>query len=186
MDFFHNNFVFNYIILPIIIFCSRILDVSIGTVRIILINRGFKFIAPILGFFEVLIWLIIISQVLNNLNNVIGFIAFSAGFATGNLVGMVIEEKLAFGYNIIRIITNKDQEKIILNLVESGFGVTRLKAEGSTGPVNIIFTVVRRKDLKKAIDIIQNCSKNSFYTIEDVRYSNKGVFPNKFNQKKLI
>ena len=95
--------VFNWVILPALIFVSRIFDVSFGTLRIIFVSRGKRSIAPFLGFFEVLIWLLAISQIMQNLNNFACYIAYAGGFAMGNYIGMRIEEKLAMGTMIIRV-----------------------------------------------------------------------------------
>jgi uncharacterized protein YebE (UPF0316 family) len=101
-SFFNSN-LFGYLILPLLIFFARICDVSIGTMRIIFVSKGKKNIAPLLGFFEVLIWIIVISKIMQNLNNYVNYVAYAAGFATGNLVGMIIEEKLAVGVQMIRV-----------------------------------------------------------------------------------
>ena len=90
----------------VLIFLARICDVSIGTMRIIFVSKGKRNIAPILGFFEVLIWITAISKIMENLDNYVNFIAYAAGFATGNFVGMIIEEKLAMGILMIRVFAN--------------------------------------------------------------------------------
>src|SRR5512136_2996901 len=95
---FFNSDTFSYVIMPLLIFLARICDVSIGTMRIIFVSKGKKNIAPILGFFEVLIWITAISKIMQNLDDYINYVAYAAGFATGNLVGMILEEKLAMGF----------------------------------------------------------------------------------------
>ena len=86
---------FAWVVLPLLIFFARICDVTLGTIRVIFISKGFKYIAPCIGFFEVIIWLLAIGQVMNNITNVASYIAYGAGFATGTFVGMAIEEKLS-------------------------------------------------------------------------------------------
>ena len=167
------------IILPLFIFVSRILDVSIGTIRIIFVSRGKKFLAPILGFFEVLIWIIVIGQVMQNLGSVFSYIAYAGGFATGTLVGMIIEEKLAIGVVVVRIIVMKEQCRIQKRLSEAGFGVTSVDAQGKTGEVKIIYSIMKRKELEDAIDIIESCDSKVFYSIEDAKKVNLGVFRTK-------
>ena len=98
---------YTYLLLPLLIFCARIIDVSIGTLRIIFVSKGKRNIAPLLGFFEVLVWILAISEIMQNLNNWVCYVAYAAGFAAGNYVGMIIEEKLAIGILIIRIIIIK-------------------------------------------------------------------------------
>src|SRR4030042_6955791 len=114
MDFqtiIHSEY-FAWIILPILIFLGRIIDVSIGTVRIIYVARGMKLLASIFGFFEVLIWLVAITQIMQHLSNIVIYLTYAAGFATGNYLGIMIENKLAVGYIAVRIITQKNSNKI--------------------------------------------------------------------------
>lgn len=168
---------FTWIILPLLIFCARICDVSIGTVRIIFISRGQKIIAPLLGFFEILIWLVAIGKIMQNLTNVIAYVAYAGGFAMGNFIGILIEEKLAVGMVIIRIITRKDASALIETLKSMGFGVTSIDAEGNEGPVNIVYSVLKRSDLESVIVIVEKYNPKAFYSIEDVRAVREGIFP---------
>lgn len=167
------------VVLPLLIFVSRILDVSIGTIRIIFVSRGKKFLAPILGFFEVLIWIIVIGQVMQNLGSVFSYLAYAGGFATGTFVGMIIEEKLAIGMVVVRIIIMKDQCQIQERLSEAGFGVTTVDARGKTGEVKIIYSIMKRKELDEAVNIIEGCDSKVFYSIEDIKKVNLGVFRKK-------
>lgn len=172
---------FSLIILPVLIFLARICDVSIGTLRIILVGRGHKILAPLLGFFEVLVWLIAIQQIMQNLTNIVYYLAYAAGFAAGNFVGMLIEEKIALGILIIRIITNQSAEKLVEQLRDQDYGVTSIDAAGKTGPVNVLYTVIRRSDLKNIINLINNYHPNAFYSVEDVKLVREGIFPSKAN-----
>lgn len=180
MEFFNSD-LFTYAILPVLIFCSRIIDVSIGTVRLILLSKGHKYIAPLLGFFEVLIWLTAISRIMQNLDNVFCFIAYAGGFATGNFIGMKIEERLALGSVIIRVICKLPADDLMNMLNEKGFGATYIKAQGNREEVCIIYTVVKRTAVNQVIEIINRFNPNAFYSIEDVKYVNQGVFPEKKN-----
>ncbi|PNR94982.1 DUF2179 domain-containing protein [Petrotoga olearia] len=168
---------FSLVIFPIIIFAMRLCDVSLMTIRIIFVSKGIKFWASVLGFFEIMVWLIAISQVMNNLDKPLYAIAYALGFATGNYLGAFLEEKIAIGVNLVRVITNKEAQPLVDYLNKEGFGVTSIDAEGSKGPVKIIYSVVRRKDLKKIIDIVNEFNPNAFYSIEEVRGINKGIFP---------
>ena len=165
---------FTYGLLPFLIFCARIIDVTLDTLRIIFISRGNKIVAPILGFFEVLIWLIAITRIMQNLDNWTTYVAYAAGFAVGNYVGLYFEEKLAIGIQVIRVITGKDSSELINNLRKEGFGVTTMKAEGKKGPVDIIFLIVQRNAIQNAIAIINHFNPKAFYSIEDVRSLNVG------------
>src|SRR5512139_2116447 len=139
--------VYAWVVLPLLVFCARVLDVSLGTLRIIFISRGRRKFAPLLGFFEVLIWIVVVSQVIQNLHSPLAFIAYAAGFATGNYVGMWIEDKLAIGTLIVRVIVPQEASQLMARLHDAGYGVTSIDARGSTGQVTLIYTVVKRKDL---------------------------------------
>ncbi|MBN2514887.1 MAG: DUF2179 domain-containing protein [Deltaproteobacteria bacterium] len=168
---------FKWIILPLLIFSARIIDVTLGTIRIIYISRGLKYLAPIFGFFEVLIWLLAIGQIMQNLTNVVYYIAYATGFATGNFVGIYIEERMAVGTVIIRIITQKDASELIQYLRSEGYGVTSIDATGMTGPVKVIFTTIRRQNLEEIIKHIRRFNPKAFFSVEDVRFAKEGVFP---------
>ncbi|MBN1433280.1 DUF2179 domain-containing protein [Candidatus Fermentibacterales bacterium] len=160
---------FAYAVLPAAIFLARIVDVSIGTVRIILTGKGMRYLAPLLGFVEVLIWLLAIGQIMQNLSNWLCYVAYAAGFATGNFVGILIEGRLALGVALVRIIVPGDPERLLEYLKESRFRTTRVPAEGEMGPVEIIFTVVSRKQLPEVESVIRRFNPKAFYTVEDVR-----------------
>jgi len=174
---FLDSNLFNYLILPLLIFLSRVLDVSIGTLRIIFVAKGKKYVAPILGFFEVFIWLLAISSIMQNLDNYINFFAYAGGFAAGNYVGMLLEEKIALGVMIVRVITQKPADMLITKLNSMGFGITSVDAKGSKDEVNIIYTIIHRNEMKKVLDIIKEYNPKAFYSVEDVRYVNEGAFP---------
>ena len=168
---------YTWVILPLIIFLTRILDVTLGTLRIIFISRGRKNIAPLLGFVEVLIWITVVSQIIGGVQNFVAYLAYAAGFSAGNYVGMWIEEKLAIGTLVIRIILTQDAKDLIDKLRQAGFGVTHVDAQGSTGPVILVYTVFLRKELGRIISIIDATSPKSFFTIEELRSVQQGIFP---------
>lgn len=168
--------VYSFVILPLMIFTARIFDVTIGTIRIILVSKGQKLVAPLLGFIEVLIWIIVIGQIMGNLDNWICYFAYAAGFATGNYVGMIIEEKIALGIVSLRLVTAKEATTLIDVLKENGFGMTYMNAQGAKGPVHVLYITVPRKKLNHLITFINNYNPGAFYTIEDIKFVNKGVF----------
>lgn len=176
---FYDSGLFTYFLLPLLIFLARIADVSLGTLRIILLSKGKKYLAPILGFFEVLIWIVAISKIIQNLDNYVNYIAYAAGFATGNYIGILLEEKLAMGILVVRIITSKETPKLISNLQTEGYGVTVVEAAGSKENVHVIYTVIKRNDLKDVVNIIKHYNPKAFYSVEDVRYTNEGIFPSR-------
>jgi uncharacterized protein YebE (UPF0316 family) len=169
-----NPEIVNFVILPLLIFTARIFDVTIGTMRIILVARGKKLIAPLLGFFEVLIWIIAISQIMENLSNWVSFVAYAAGFATGNYVGMLLEEKLAMGIVGVRIITARSGENLITYLKDKGYSLTYTEAHGREEEVHLIFITLKRSKLKELVELIHSFNPKAFYTIEDIRYASTG------------
>ena len=162
--------IMNWVVIPTLIFLARLIDVPISTVRVMFIGRGLRNTATLLGFFEVLIWLIAISQIFQNLNNWLFYVTYAAGFAAGTYIGMLIENKLAVGNVIIRIISNNPFQVLISELSVRGFGYTYLPAQGSQGPANLIFMVIRRKRLNEIIQLIKTNMPDAFYTIEDIQY----------------
>ena len=167
------------VITMLYIFFARICDVSIGTMRIVLISRGYRYVAPLLGFVEVLIWLTAISRALASLECVYSYIIYAAGFAAGNYVGMLLEAKLPFGYKSLRVITTKEVSALPLMLRDEGFGVTISDGTGLRGPVCIIYSLVPKKKLDRFLEIVNILEPNAFITIEEVRPFNPGFVSNK-------
>ena len=179
---FFNSDAFTYGILPLLIFLARICDVSIGTMRIIFVSKGKKNIAPFLGFFEVLIWIIAISKIMQNLDNYLNYVAYAAGFATGNFVGMIIEERLAIGIQMIRVFISENGMELVKTLNSNGFGATTVEAHGAKEKVHLVYTIVHRNEMEKVLEVINAFNPRAFYTIEDVKAVNEGIFnPRKQN-----
>ena len=171
-----NSEVVTYVILPLFIFLARIFDVSLGTLRIIFVTKGMRSVAPLVGFFEVLIWLLAISRIMQDLDNWLCYIAYAAGFASGNFVGMYLEERLAIGHEMIRVITRKDATSLIEELRGKGYGVTSVKAEGIEGEVAVIYIIARRSMIKEVLDEINRFNPRALYTVESIKYVNKEIF----------
>lgn len=178
--------IFNYVVFPFIIFLMRLTDVTLMTLRIIFVSKGYKLWSSVMGFFEVSVWLVAISQVMNNLDKPLYAIAYAVGFACGNYLGAYLDEKIALGVNLLQIITNKDAEQLVKYLRDNDFGVTSINAEGARGPVKVIYSVVRRKDLNKIIQIVNEFNPNAFYSVAEVRSVNKGIFPVKTPKDKKL
>jgi uncharacterized protein YebE (UPF0316 family) len=174
---FYNSDLFKWVILPILIFTARLIDVSLGTLRIIFVSHGLKYIAPIVGFIEINIWLLAIGQIMQNLDNLMCSLAYAGGFAMGAFFGMLIEEKLSIGMVMVRIICKHDTTELIKSLTEANYGVTTHDAEGVKGPVKIIFAVIRREDLHGILDRIHKIHPHAFYSVEDVRSVGEAMFP---------
>lgn len=162
--------------LPLLIFAAETCVVTFGTLRSIFVARGLKKFAVVLGLIESTFWLFAIGQVVSNLSHLPCSIAYAVGFTCGNFMGMTIEEKLAIGTQVVRIITSKPAEQLVTQLNAADFGVTCVEGDGATGPVNVIFTIVKRKQMKEVLRMMSQFDPHLFYTVEDVRTSRKGVF----------
>lgn len=169
---------FSYFLLPLFIFFARICDVSINTVRIIYMLGGRRWTATLLGFFEAFIWLMAIRQIFAHLDNWICYVAYPAGFASGVLVGMIMEERIAYGKVIVRIITRKDVTELISFLHLERFRYTRVNAEGPDGRENLVFTVLERERLDDLLHELKTILPTAFYTIERVKAAGEsGILP---------
>ena len=178
-NFFYEQFgisstVFNWIVLPLLIFCARISDVTLSTIRIVFVMSGRRNLAPLLGFFESLIWLVAISQIIKNISSPVSYVAYAAGFASGTFVGMTIEQKLALGKVMVRIITRREATELLEFLKTSKYGFTNVEAQGKREKVSLIFSVVERQNLQDYISIIERFNPTAFYTIENVRFVSDG------------
>lgn len=162
--------------MPIVIYFARITDVSIGTVRIILVIRGRKYLAALLGLMESIIWVLAVSQVIIHIKEgVIPLIAYGAGFATGTLVGIVIEQRIALGEQIIRAVNSDPSVHLTDFLRSEGHMVTQVSAEGAIGPVEMAFLVAPRRKVRKLTrTILENCP-SAFITVEDVRTASNAL-----------
>jgi uncharacterized protein YebE (UPF0316 family) len=162
---------------PLLIFLARTTDVSLGTVRIILVARGHRKVAPLVGFFEILVWLVALAQVMQHLDRPVNYLAFGAGFAAGTYLGMWLESKLALGLVAVRVIATQDASALIEALKRADMGVTSLGARGVQGRVRLLFTVIRRKDLPRAMELIQEIQPKAFVSVTDVRTAREGYLP---------
>ncbi len=166
-----------WVFLPILVFLARILDVTLGTLRILLLGRGKRVLAPLLGFCEVFIWITVIGHLLQSAHNIIAYIGYAAGFAAGNFVGIWLEDRLAFGTLVVRIIARQNGEALMTALHDAGFGVTSVNGEGTTGPVKIIYTIIKRKHLNQVRQIVHTAAPEAFVSIEEARTTERGFFP---------
>lgn len=161
--------VFSYVVMPILIFFARVGDVSLNTLRVMFVLNGKKNVAPILGFFEALIWLLAIGQIIQNIDNPISYLAYAGGFAAGTYVGMTIEEILALGRVLVRVITVEPMVELIEFMKERNYRFTNVGAEGRYGKVTLLFTVMKRDQLQEFISKVKSCNDRAFYTIESVK-----------------
>ncbi|MFX1453279.1 MAG: DUF2179 domain-containing protein, partial [Promethearchaeota archaeon] len=165
---FENTF-FSLIILPLLIFIARVLDVTLGTLRIVFISQGRQKLAPIVGFFEIFIWLLAVGQIFSNLTNIIYYFAYAGGFATGNYVGLLVENKISLGLLSLQLIIRENPEKLINLLKDNGYSLTTLSAEGHQGIVKLVILIIKRKDLPKILEIIRSNNPKAFISVEQVK-----------------
>ncbi|MCD6347477.1 MAG: DUF2179 domain-containing protein [Bacteroidales bacterium] len=165
------------IILPLLIFLARVTDVTIGTIRIIAVSKGQRSLAPLLGFFEILIWITAMGEIMQHLDRWYYYLFYAAGFATGNYFGIKLEAKLAMGHVDLRLITRKSADELIEAVEGRGFGLTYVPAHGSTGEVHIIYITVKRSELPILQKLIHEFNPRAFYTIEDMKLVKDGIRP---------
>ena len=155
----------------LLIVVARIADVSMGTLRVAFIARGRKYLAAACGFVEVLIWISVVSRVLSGDRQWLTYVAYATGFSCGTLAGMFIEERLAVGWSLVRVISGKPVGEFMQKLSAAGFGVTRQDADGARGPVQVLVILMPRKRLTDFQPLLQDFDPAAFYTIEDVRHA---------------
>jgi uncharacterized protein YebE (UPF0316 family) len=162
---------------PLLIFVAEVCVCTICTIRIIFVARGYKYLAPVFGFFEIILWLFAIQQVMANMNNWRCSLAFALGFTLGNLLGIVFEKKLAMGTVIVRVITHRNVFALVEQLRAANFGVTCVEGQGGTGRVQIVMSVIKRRQLPEVIALIETQHPNAFYAVDDVQTACDGIFP---------
>ena len=177
MDSFFESNLFAYIVIPGLIMLSKIADVTLGTIRIILVAKGNKFLAPVLGFFEVLIWVVTMGLIMSNLDNWLAYFFYAFGFAIGNYIGIHLEERLAMGNVMVRIVTKKKAGDLIRILKARKYKITYLSAHGVQGEVAIIYVPVKRKMLQTLMNRVKKTHPLALLSIEDVRYVSEGLMP---------
>jgi uncharacterized protein YebE (UPF0316 family) len=153
----------------LLIFCLRITDMSLDTMRVLFVVRGQRKVVWFLGFLQSSVFVLAITQVLSNLSNPLVVLGYAGGFATGNVVGMTIENRLAVGHVQLQIISKARGTALATSLRNAGFGVTEITARGKDGAVRLLSTNVLRKDLMRARGIVNETDSEAFITSEDVR-----------------
>jgi uncharacterized protein YebE (UPF0316 family) len=177
MELFFESNIYAYVVIPLLIVAAKISDVTLGTVRIIVVAKGDKYLAPILGFFEVLIWVLTIGLIMANLNNWLAYFFYAFGFAIGNYIGILMEERLAMGNVIVHVITKKKAGDLLRILKARKYRITHLKAQGNEGEVSVIYILVKRKNLDKLVKRVKKTHPRAFFSIEDVRFVSEGLMP---------
>ena len=158
----------------LLIFGLRLTDVSMGTVRTIMVMRGMRKVAALIGFVEVSIWVVAISRVIGNLDSIWSVLGYGGGFAAGTLLGMWIEDKLALGHVYVHVISTAKGQELAHSIREAGYGATQVQAEGKSGPVRVIDVVVPRKQAKSLLRLVNEIDDDSFVTVEEARKVMRG------------
>jgi uncharacterized protein YebE (UPF0316 family) len=163
---------------PLLIFFMRIVDVSLATVRMLLIMRKAKLWAPLIGFFEVLIWLLAAGTAIQHLDSPWHVLGYAGGFAAGNLVGLLLEERLAFGFASVQVFAPSHGSELAEALRVFGHGVTQLPGLGREGPVDLVMSVVKRRDLPAVKELVNDLAPESFLSVEEPSAIQRGwLFP---------
>ena len=160
----------------LLIFALRVGDMALDTIRVLFVVRGKKLVVWILGFFQSLIFVVAISSVLTQLDNILNVIGYATGFATGNLVGMLIEQRLAIGHILVTIISSNRGASIAESLRNSGYAVTEIAGRGKNGTVFELHASVLRKDVPNVETIVLEADPQAFITAEDVRPVRRGFW----------
>jgi uncharacterized protein YebE (UPF0316 family) len=176
---------FAWVLLPLLIFFARVVDVSIATIRILFLSKGIKGWTTLMAFFEILIWLLAMTQIMQNLSNPVCYIAYAGGFSMGTLIGMIIEEKLAFGKVLVQVISPLDVAPLIKRFEVDNIGVTKVRAEGVKGGVQILYSVVDRSALHSIKKCILSFDPKAFYLVHEIKSSNKGIFSPKNPMRRI-
>jgi len=158
----------------LMIFGLRLVDVSLGTLRIVFLTRGEAWRAGLIGFLESLAWVFAVSQVLKHLDDPVRMVAFAAGFGAGTFVGVTIERWLAMGTTLVRVVAPNDSPQVAPVLREAGYAVTVLNGEGLHGDVRLSFTVVPRKRMKSVLALVYETNPAAFVTFEQIRVPASG------------
>lgn len=164
------------LITALIIFGLRVCDVSLGTVRVIVSIQGRKYLAAAIGFVEVSIFITAIGKAMASMDSPLSTLGYAGGFACGTMLGIFIEGKLALGYRLVRAITHAPDLELVHAMREAGFAVTRLVGEGRDGPVSVILSVVRRRDVARLVALVNQQCPEAFVTIEETRETRRGFF----------
>ena len=159
-------------LLYIIIFCAKIIEVSISTVRLVFINKGERVKGAILGFAEIMIWLIVVSSVLNNISeDPMKMFVYAAAFSLGNYVGVTIESKIAVGLASIQVVVGQKSGEVLADaLREQGYGVTIIDGKGKSESIkNLLFIQLKRKKIPEAVKLIKQHNPEAYITVNDIK-----------------
>jgi len=163
---------------PILIFFMRIADVSLATIRMLLIMRNRRILAPVIGFFEVMIWIFAAGVAIQHLESPLHLLGYAGGFAAGNWVGLWLEGKMAFGLSALQVFSPSHGSEVAATLREIGHGVTQFTGRGRNGPVDVVYSVVKRKNTREAMAAVHALDEDAFITVGEIAAVEYGwMFP---------
>ena len=160
----------------LLIFLGRVINMSLDTVRVFMSVRGRKGLAWILGFFQTVIYVLLFAFIIQDITNLINMIAYAGGFATGNVVGMWIEGRMAVGHLHVRVISPSRGAAISERLRDEGFAVTEISGRGKDGMVTLLNVSVLRKNAQQVENIICEVDENAFISAEELRPIQRGFW----------
>ncbi len=171
----------------LLIFAARVTDVSLGTMRIVFVARGLRRLAPLVGFVEMTVWLIAISQLVQHLDRPLNYLAYAGGYATGTWLGLLLEARLALGVVAVQIISGNDVGNLAERLAGDRFGITTVAARGLTGRVRLLYSVIRRRELAHLLETVRTLEPEAFVSVSDVRLAREGYFaPPPLGRRRLL
>jgi uncharacterized protein YebE (UPF0316 family) len=176
MNAFMQTDLWAWVVMPLLIFLARTTDVSLGTLRAMLIVRGLRQYAPFIGFLEALIWILAVSTLIKQIDTPLCYIAYAAGFSMGTYVGIKIDGFLGLGTVLLRVITNENPQPLVEYMRQHNWGMTVVEGQGYSGDAFLLLSVVKRKDLQNAIAGIHSIFPNAFYTTEDIKIVTGNIF----------
>ncbi len=159
---------------PILIFGLRIVDVTLATMRMLLVMRNQRAIVPFIGFFEAAIWVLAVGTAIQNLHSIWHILGYAGGFASGNLVGLWVEGKLAMGLASVRVISRNAGEDVANALRHEGFGVTEFSGYGREGRVELLLTLVKRRQINRVVATVEAEDPDAFISVEEPRTIRRG------------
>ena len=159
---------------PLVIFFLRITDVSMATMRMLLIMRGQRVLAPVIGFFEVLIWVMAIGIVVQHLQSPLHVVGYAGGFAAGSYLGLLLEERMAFGLATVRTVVRTGGAALSAELRDAGFGVTEMVGRGREGEVEVLYSVLPRRRVARALELIERGAPDAFVVVDEPRRIRRG------------
>jgi uncharacterized protein YebE (UPF0316 family) len=153
--------------LPLII-ALRLVDVSLGTVRIIMLSRRYRLLPAVIGFVEVFTWLVAATMVFSDLNSPPRMLAYAGGFGLGTYLGATLESWLAVGNTMMRVVSPSASPQVDVALRKAGFAVTVVNADGRDGEVRLAFTIIPRRRTREALNIVHDLDPAAFITLQDI------------------